>query len=60
ATLAGQDFRAFTEEDGPCDDRRQTQATPHHLNDNIGMMLHTPNGEIRLNQIITHALSPRR
>ena len=30
------------------------------LNDNIGMMIHTPNGEIRLHQIITHALSPRR
>ncbi|STT40860.1 Uncharacterised protein [Klebsiella pneumoniae] len=60
ATLAGEDFRPFTEENGPCDDRRQNQANHHHLNDNIGMMIHTPNGEIRLHQIITHALSPRR
>ena len=58
ATLAGQHFGALAEEDSPGDYRSQNQANHHNLNDNIGVMIHTPNGEIRLHQIITHTVSP--
>jgi hypothetical protein len=60
AALTGEDFSTFAEKDSPGDYRRQNQANHHDLNDNIGMMIHTPNGEIRLHQIITHAVSPGR
>jgi hypothetical protein len=50
----------FAEEDSPGDNGRQNQADHHNLNHDVSMMIHTPNGEIRLHQIITHSVSPGR
>ncbi len=51
-------LHAFAEENSPGDNGRQNQTNHHQLHDDIGMVIHTPNGEIRLHQIITHSVSP--
>ena len=48
----------LAEENSPGDDGGQNKPDHDHFNHDVGMMIHTPNGEIRLHQIITHCVSP--
>ncbi len=57
-TLVRDKLHALAKENSPGDDRRQNQTDHHNLHHDVGMMIHTPDGEIRLHQIITHSVSP--
>jgi len=59
AALSGAEFSIFAEKDCPCHDRCQQQANHDDLYHDIGMLIHAPNGEVRLHQITGyHAASP--
>ena len=58
AALLTNQFSAFAKEDRPGDDRGQNQANHHHLHHDVSMLIHTPDGKVRLHQLIPHSVAP--